>query len=283
MNVYWVFENARRKCPFELSRLELFCLITSVVNWKRLYPNTTTHLYCDGAVFDLLENQYGATHLWDVVDTKTLSSVDRVNRKHFYAASKIKVMRTLQAPYIIMDADFIMRSNRLQLEELEPYGLVTYMIENDRFYPDAMKTPYKEMNEQEGIEWVKGFALNVAWTYMGSAQLQKEFTRICWKWMNELDPWQYDIGFIESEMMYVEQGLIKQLADKLKLKVGLLTDLTHYDDKIEKIPNRYDVKGLTFREDVHHMGHVKIQALTDDVIWEQQFMIMLKSILKKTN
>jgi hypothetical protein len=283
MNVYWVFENARRKCPFELSRLELFCLITSVINWKRLYPNTTTHLYCDGAVYDLLQNQLGAAHLWDHVDIKTLASVDRVSRKHFYAASKIKVMRTLQAPYIIMDADFIMRSNRLKLEELEPYGLVTYMLENDRFYPDHTKTPYKEMNEQEQIDWVRGFALNVAWTYMGSAELQKEFTRICWKWMNELDPWQYEKGFIESEMMYVEQGLILQLANKLGVKKGLLTNLTHYDDKISELPEGYDYKGLTFREDVHHMGHVKIQALTDPEIWEQQFMIMFKSILKKIN
>lgn len=281
MNVYWVFENARRKCPFELSRLELFCLITSVINWKKLYPNTTTHLYCDGAVYDLLQNQYGATHLWDHVDIKTLSLADRVHRKYFYAASKIKVMRTLKAPYIIMDADFFMQSNRLKLEELEPYGLVTYMIESDRFYPDHTKTPYKEMNDEEQIEWVRGFAMNVAWTYMGSQELQQEFTRICWKWMNKLDYRKYENFFIESEMMYVEQGLIMQLANKLKIKKGLLTGLTHYDDKIEKIPADFDIKGLTMREDVHHMGYTKTQSLTDIDIWEQQFMMMFKSILKR--
>ena len=84
----------------------------SVSNWKKMHPEHETYLYCCNSVYNYLK-KLNILNLWDFIDTEELSIPDKVNRRAFWAASKLKCIRNIEAPFIIIDCDLYFKRKSL--------------------------------------------------------------------------------------------------------------------------------------------------------------------------
>ena len=102
MKIIWVLDNVEGDKSF-YSKLYTLILIASIRLWKKFYPNDNCVLYCDELTRDTLDN-IKVLHLWDSIEIYKPSR--DINRKIFWAASKLEVLSLQTEPCIIVDNDF---------------------------------------------------------------------------------------------------------------------------------------------------------------------------------
>jgi hypothetical protein len=251
MKVIWVLENIKKGHSFFLPEIELLGLTASILNWKKLYPETDTHLYCDTSVLEYLK-KVEIAELWDNLHTKELDSEDTIDRKPFWAASKIKVLAEIEAPFIIMDCDLYFKKKSIDLNDLLNFDIVTNQIEDGLgYYPTKRDPVIKDMNDSFGYK--TGHAFNVAFLYIGNERVRKEYTDIAYEWMDMLSNKYKDPGILNGKhMIFCEQKILKEISDAYNSNVACLSDHSIKGAE-EKIPllEGYESFDLTDLDYVH--------------------------------
>jgi hypothetical protein len=223
MKVIWVLENIKKGHKFFLPEIELLGLISSISNWKKLYPDTDTHLYCDSSVFEYL-NKIEISDLWDNIHTEELDSPDLIDRKPFWAASKIKIIKDIEAPFIIMDCDLYFKRKSIDLELLSDFDIVTNQIEDGiGYYPTKRDPVIKDMKDP--FEYKTPHAFNVAFLYIGDEKIRKEYSDLSYSWMEELSIKNLGSSDLNGKhMIFCEQKMLKEFSDLYNSKVACLAD-----------------------------------------------------------
>ena len=127
MKAIWVFEDTGRG----LTKLDFLLLCTSVVQYKKHHPTVTTVLYIDEAILDILEDR-AAVSLWHLVHVVPFTR--DIDRKAFWAASKLEVISVQTEPFVLLDHDFIVYENLDHT--LEGYDCVFCNTEDGKgYYP----------------------------------------------------------------------------------------------------------------------------------------------------
>lgn len=276
MNVYWVLENSKKLDPFYLSPLELKCMENSIKNWKKFYPDTTTHIYCDETTKPYLERN-NLLELWDVVNTEVLSKQDDINRTIFWTAAKLKVMNEIQAPFIMMDIDFLILTNKLKLSELKHFIFAGTQAESNKMYADPNKMPYSGLIQMFDILWNNDHVMNMSFIYLGNEEIRKEFTNVSRLWEEVLTYSFRHKKHSTAEMTFVEQSLLTQLCTNTGSRIASLSNEIHLSEQpyFSYPPNWTDL-GLKYRQDFHHLGDNKRMAIFDQEVFDQQMFIITK-------
>jgi hypothetical protein len=218
MKAVWVLENF--KGEFSMPSIELRVFITSVVQWKRFYPNFETVLFCTQDVYQYLKS-LDADSLWDQIDTDILETEDSVDRKRFWTAGKYKVMRGLDAPFVLMDCDLFL-TQKIDESTFEN-DLVVCHPENAEFYHYFWQKEH--VFESVGIERLpedpEGKAWNVSFFYVKDQSFKDLYLETAWDWMERLSKYEGDEEWQNGYMLYCEQKLLYDLSLRSGIK-------THY-------------------------------------------------------
>jgi hypothetical protein len=221
MKVIWVLENIKKGHNFFLPEIELLGLIASVSNWKILYPETSTHLYCDSSVLEYL-NKIEISDLWENIHTDELDSHDLIDRKPFWAASKIKVIKEIEAPFIIMDCDLYFKNRCLDLDSFSNFDIITNQIEDGiGYYPTKRDPVIKDMTDPFGYK--SSHAFNVAFLYIGNERIRKEYSDLAYSWMKDLSK-KNEESLSGKHMIFCEQKMLKEFADLYDARIICLAD-----------------------------------------------------------
>jgi hypothetical protein len=273
MKVIWVLENIKKDCKFFLPEIELLGLIASISNWKILYPETFTHLYCDSSVLEYLD-KIEISNLWEEIHTTELDSPDLIDRKPFWAASKIKVIRNIEAPFIIMDCDLYFNKKSLNIESLSDFDVITNQIEDGvGYYPTKRDATIKDMKDP--FKYRSTHAFNVAFLYIGNEELRKNYTNLAYSWMESLSTKE---GINGKHMIFCEQKMLKEFSDLYDCKVACLADhsIKGAEERIPLIKG-YESLGLN-DSDYFHLHRLKSRVKNNTGLFLDTRSSIIRSI-----
>jgi hypothetical protein len=208
----------------------MLCLFSSVKLFKKHHPNFTTKLYCDSMTFEFIK-ELGCSELWDEIEQFNFNL--EVDKKVFWASSKLHILSSIKEPTIIIDNDSLVFTN---LEQYLDNKVIVSNLEDGKGYyplsydPYVRKLTYKARWQPESI--------NVSFLYLPdptftnlyanlSIQIMKEFTKM---------------GVPDSRyLIFAEQLILKHLLDKSKIEYKSI------------ISTYWDCQGWKWGED-HHKG-----------------------------
>jgi len=268
MKAIWVLENIKKDKKFFLQEIELICLIASVSNWKTLYPDCKTSLYACPSVFSYLEN-LDILDLWDSIDIEELSEGDSVNRRAFWAASKLKCIKNIEAPFVLMDCDLYFKRKCFELDDLLQFDIVVNQIEEGvNVYPSIRDKILSGIVNEYPIkyEWRTTHSPNVSFLYIKDEAFRKEYAETAWEWMEDLSKKFWDNPDLNGKyMIFCEQKLLKEISDLRVMKMAALSHNFYFNErrKIEKLPDSYGTFYLNGTTDYLHLHNQKRSVLYD--------------------
>ena len=207
MKVIWVLENIDRSKEF-YSKFNILCLGTSAKLYKKHNPEDFTVLFCDRLTYEFLES-LGIIPIWDNVEVFDFN-LD-VNKKVFWASSKLHILSQINEPVCIIDNDSLVHTNLWK--HLDKDTVYVSNFENGKgYYPLSYDDYVRKLTYK--ARWTPE-SVNVSFLYLPdpiftkkyadlSIQLMKEFTK-----MNVPNS-QY--------LIFAEQLLLKHLLDKDNIK-----------------------------------------------------------------
>jgi hypothetical protein len=219
MKAIWVLENFKER--FLISKIELRIFLTSVVQWKRFYPQSETVLFCTDDVHEYLRS-LEADALWDRIDSETLKTSDGVDRQRFWTAGKYKVMKGLETPFVLMDCDLFL-IEKID-ESVFEHDLVVCHPEDAEFYHHIWQR--EEVWDRVGIERLpedpEGKAWNVSFFYLKNQSFKGLYLETAWSWMEKLSTYRGEEQWQDGYMLYCEQKLLYDLSVKSGVKTYCL-------------------------------------------------------------
>jgi hypothetical protein len=266
----WVLENFGE--TFEMNPVEVLYLRASVSQWKKLKPGIPCYLICTETVRTYLEG-VGALSGFDGIDTQILASTDTVRRSPFWAAPKIKAMKSITAPFVMMDNDLFFEngtplsqnetdllngSNSLVVSYLED-GYEHYISSDDALLATAGITDTYPPDYE-------AWAYNVSFLYIGDDGFKTSYANKAWDWMEKLSAVYQEPSIDKSTpkwkmtpsnlhggyMVFAEQKLLFDMATEAGYSTKTL------------IPDTYNCKGEVFvtsspeQASVQHLGRKKL-------------------------
>jgi hypothetical protein len=268
MKTIWVLENTKKDKKFFLQEVELICLIASVVNWKALYPDCKTSLYACPSVFSYLED-LDILDIWDSIDVEELSKDDSVNRRAFWAASKLKCIKNIEAPFVLMDCDLYFKRKFFELEDLSQFDIVVNQIEEGaNVYPSIRDRILSGIVNRYPIKygWRTTHSPNVSFLYIKDEIFKNEYVETAWEWMDDLSQRFWDDPDLNGKyMIFCEQKLLKEISDLRGMKMAALSHNFYFNEerKIEKLPDSYGTFFLDGTLDYFHLHNKKRLVLSD--------------------
>lgn len=277
MKVIWVLENIKKDHKFFLPEIELLGLIASISNWKTLYPETITHLYCDSSVLEYLE-KIEIIELWDVIHTEELDSQDLIDRRPFWAASKIKILKGIKTPFIIMDCDLYFKKRCIDIDSLSEFDVVVNQIEDGAgYYPTKRDPIIKDMNDP--FDYKSSHAFNVSFLYIGNEKIRKEYTDLSYRWMEDLSLKNPNSTSLNGKhMIFCEQKMLKEFSVIHNARVACLAD--HMIKGAEdKIPMEGEYKSFNLSDsDYLHLHRLKSRVKSNSSLFLDTRSDIIKSI-----
>ncbi len=89
---------------FRMDDFDLYCAALSALEWRD--KNGSITLCADTAAADYI-NSLGLEHLWDNVSVCVPDDLDGINPLMFWAGGKLLALRSVSAPVVMLDTDFI--------------------------------------------------------------------------------------------------------------------------------------------------------------------------------
>jgi len=222
MDSIWTYGNNNWNTEFKLTKLELITVFASITLWKKFYPTSTTHLYCDESVKQYLTD-VGLIHFWDNVDTSFLQNQDVYQRSAFWTIDKIRLFQYIKTPFTFMDFDFYIKQ---KLPDYTDYDYVCCFTENTKgYYPEY------DCKEFETLKFPKEFtfkdtAHNTCFFYVNNSDVTKKYTDMCLSSMKQIN----DIDGVSSgHSVFLEQTILYELSLVNGWKTKTLMD-TKFDD-----------------------------------------------------
>lgn len=284
MKAIWILENIKKDEKFFLREIELICLIASVSNWKTLYPDCKTSLYACPSVLSYLEN-LDILDLWDVIDVEELSKGDSVNRRAFWAASKLKCIKNIEAPFVLMDCDLYFKRKCFELDDLLQFDIVVNQIEEGaNVYPSIRDRILSGTVSQYPIKygWETTHSPNVSFLYIKDDVFRNEYAESAWEWMEDLSQKFWDDPDLNGKyMIFCEQKLLKEISDLRGMKMAALSHNFYFneDKKIENLHDNYGTFYLDGTLDYSHLHSKKRSVLSDKNLFLDIRSDIIQSIL----
>lgn len=282
LKTVWVLENIGSS-PFEMNGVELLYLEASVTQWRKMQKTTPCYLICSADVYAFLEER-GLTHLWDGFDTEILAQPDSVARRPFWAAAKLKAMREISAPFVMMDNDLFFTSpfpfweSGAHVFDGRYPLVVSHLEDGSNYYINA----YDEHLRAAGIEDLYFYApplgYNVSFLYIRDENFREEYSSRAWAWLEKLsailtrplvDKSQPRWRIIPSNlhgghMVFCEQKLLYDMAEEKNLTTKIL------------IPETFDCAAGAFSSSgvqqgfIKHLGRKKLLLVNPSDYAEQE-------------
>jgi hypothetical protein len=282
MKTVWVLESLKGE-NFFLHEVELVCLIASVSNWKKIYPECKTYLYCCNSVYEYLK-ELNILNLWDFVSTEELSTEDKVNRRAFWAASKLKCIRNIEAPFVMIDCDLYFKRKGFDLNQLSGFDILVNQIEEGaNVYPSIrdkiLKETVSEYHTRYG--WKTTHSPNVSFLYIRDDDFRKEYAETAWEWMENLSGKFWDDPDLNGKyMIFCEQKLLKEISDLRNTKMAALSNNFFFNEEKTEInlPEEYESFSLS-SPDYFHLHSKKRHVLENLNLFLDVRSDILKSII----
>lgn len=284
MRTIWILENIKKDEKFFLREIELICLIASVSNWKTIYPECKTVLYACPSVYIYLEN-LGILNLWDIIDVEKLSNDDPVDRKAFWAASKLKCIRSIEAPFVLMDCDLYFKRKCFEIGDLLKFDIVVNQIEEGaNIYPSIRDRILRDTVNQYPVKygWRTTHSPNVSFLYIKDEVFKNEYAKTAWEWMEDLSQkFRGDPELNGKYMIFCEQKLLKEISDLREMKMAALSHNFYFNErrKIEKLPDTYGTFFLDGTLDYLHLHNKKRSVITDKNLFLDVRSDIIQSIM----
>ena len=206
MKIIWVLENIKKDNSF-YTKLNTLLLLASVTLWKKNNPEDYCVFYCDSMTKNFYKS-LGVLHLWDeVIIYKTERNI---NRKIFWAASKVEVLNNQNEEVILLDHDTLVFKNIKKY--LSKEKITVCNLENGRgYYPTSIDPFLKELSYKP--RW-KTESLNVSFLHLPLINFTKEYTSLSLDLMEELTKLKAPNS---KYLIFTEQLLLRHLLDKNKI------------------------------------------------------------------
>jgi len=191
-------------------------MLASVRLWKKNQPEDTTWLYCDEMTKDLLES-LGVTSLYDNIEVINFDG--NINKEHFWASSKLKVLSLQTEPVIIMDCDtLVFKPFKQHLQDdtvlftNREYGRGYYPTSID---PLVRKLSYKHRWQTDSV--------NVSFLHLPDPNFTQMYANLSLQMMEEFTKLKAPNS---KYLIFAEQLLLKHLIvrDKIKHKAVITTE-----------------------------------------------------------
>ena len=266
----WVLENFGTE--FTMDEVEVLYLRASVSQWKALKPGMPCYLICTETVKAYLET-VGALSGFDGIDTEILSSTDNVRRSPFWAAPKIKAMKSIGSPFVMMDNDlFIQNATPLSQDDADLLNgdnplVVNYLEDGYEHYisSDDLLLSTAGITDLYPPDY-EAWAYNVSFLYIREDSFKTTYANRAWDWMEKLSAVYQEPSIDKSTpkwkmvpsnlhggyMVFAEQKLLFDMAAESGYATKTL------------IPDVYDCKGDLFltsslqQSSVQHLGRKKL-------------------------
>ncbi len=284
MKTIWVLEDIKKDGEFFLHEVELVCLIASVSNWKVLYPECETVIYVCPSVYNYLE-KIGILNLWDSVETNPLSKSDNINRRAFWTASKLKCMKNIEAPFIMMDCDLYFKRKTFEIKDLSKYDIIVNQIEEGvKVYPSIKDKILNQIVNEYPIKfgWKNTHSTNVSFLYINNEDFRMEYANISLEWMEILSQRFWDDPDLNGKyMVFCEQKILKELGDLRVQKIAALSPQFFFGEEntILNIPDEYGTFSMNDSLDYSHLHANKRFVLKDRSLFLDIRSDILQSIL----
>jgi hypothetical protein len=175
----------------------------------------------------------GILDLWDNINTEVLDKKQyKFNKEAFWASAKLKVIKELEAPFIIIDLDLFIKSRFIPEDYWQQDAVGNFMEITTKHYPEPYQI--RKYMELPKFEWDEK-AINVAFLYINNESLRKEYSDMALEWMETMTE---KGGVINGlNMVFCEQKLLWELIKKYNLNSKFLFNQTLICHKDEWIDN----------------------------------------------
>lgn len=211
-------------------------MLASVRLWKKNHPEDTTVLYCDVMTKDLLTS-LGVTSLYDQIEVINFDG--KINKEHFWASSKLKVLSLQTEPIIIMDCDTLVF--KPFKEHLESDTILYTNREFGRgYYPTGIDPLIRKLSYR--ARWQTD-AVNVSFLHLPDPSFTQEYANLSLKIMEELT----ELKAPNSKyLIFAEQLLLKHLIDKNNLNskpvIKTVWDCDEWNWSKTEVPGIWNIK-----------------------------------------
>lgn len=213
MKTIWVLENIKGKKSF-YEKFDFLMMFASVVQWKKHHPDFHCVLYADKMTLEVITN-LGAKNLWD--ETQVLKTNKSINKRVFWAASKLQALRFLEEPIIIMDNDFVVYTSFKKF--LHQKVIVSHIEDGLNYYITPTDHFVKQVKHL--INRYKQEAVNCSFVYFPDHKFMQHYAKTSLELMQELSRLKAPNS---KYLILAEQLLLKHLMDLNEIKYIPLLD-----------------------------------------------------------
>jgi hypothetical protein len=275
MKAVWVLENVHANRNFSMKEIELLYITASVIQWRKFFPDIPTYMVCTTEVYSYLCD-LDIMYLWDHVDQQILSEHDEIDRNAFWACSKLKAMRKISAPFVMLDNDIYMNRPVISKSDFKDYSV---MVSHEEYGPG-----YYLLSDHESMGVLQdryrpdhtGRSYNVSLLYIKEDSFRDAYSKKAYEWMAALskkkreDP---DFNLHGGHMIFCEQKLLYDMVkDEAKSSRTVISDV--FDCKKNSFLSNSDLLSQ-----VDHLGPLKryIESQPDTYIKKKSDVL---SVLK---
>ena len=212
----------------------LMIQILSALEWKK---NGPIHLYTTQKDLQFFK-RIGMDSLYDNIDTTVLEQPDSIHWAHFGAATKMKVLDSIQEfPVAFIDNDLIYRE---KLDESVLNHDITYLHDEGRFwrnYPDMdLLGKRKDYQFPDIPELNTCNPINVGFFIMNNKELKERYCKLVIDYMEGNTGLSKTVKWANSDLrkfwkpLFAEQRLLSAVVDNGKFTRNQLFPYTYYGD-----------------------------------------------------
>lgn len=209
----WVFENVDGEQSFYTS-IKILMLLSSVINWKK-HNHTHTELHVDSMTVMVLNN-LGVLDLWDEIHTNIIQQDVLIDKKTFWASSKLRVLINQAEPVTLIDYDFIAYTNLTEIG-LDSVFVYSHDENGNNAYPTVSDPIVKQLTSiPDFLKWSETrHAANVSYLAFNDIEFQNQYAKYSLSCMEEMSALN---AFGDMYLCFAEQKILKQFALYKKIK-----------------------------------------------------------------
>jgi hypothetical protein len=206
LKALWVFENAKLNRAMWMNDLEFLYFVSSVIQFKKYHPGIPCYLICTSEVYSFLE-RLDVIYLFDGVDLDILREEDQIDRRAFWACSKLKAMRHVSAPFVMLDNDFFFKEPMLTKQDFEYDVIISHEESGPGYYILSNNPVFKRVGivDTYPVDY-SGSSFNVSFLYIKNDDFRKRYCEKAYDWMTRLSPLGLELH--GGHMIFCEQKLL---------------------------------------------------------------------------
>ena len=258
MKVIWVLENTSYKEDF-YSKFNILVLLASVTQWTKYHPDDSTVLYCDELTYNLLD-RIQCLNYWNQVITTNFDL--NVDRKVFWASSKLYILSLQKEPVIIIDNDSLVYDNLYKyIDKTKVY--VSNLEEGKGYYPLRNDSYVRKLSIKK--KWIPE-SVNVSFLYLPDYKFTNEYATLSIDVMQQFSRMKVPNS---QYLIFAEQLLLAQMLREQNIEYRSLIS-TYWDCTKWDWGKEYD-KGIwkypESNQHYFHYGPLKMYYKSDDSKW----------------